>query len=476
MTIFLIMATYNNKHISFQINDSVTLSGFHDIIKKNFEISPTEDIELYIFDDDFKEYVLLVNMATIQNLQKIEVKKKIFETFVSTGTTGAGNFRTFSSSWICKFTLPDFGIVTNKLSRSLAVTRSDETTIVRSIFTEVQKFTLYPKSSEYTTITKCLLSKYPSLGKNFEAEVAEYNILEPTLYCNKYTVLEGMYIKKKLGVLQIPLELVNVLRFVKLFIKSSQPDYSFVELWKGKIIAHFQNHRHRHLKTLPVVQQRMLTKKRKNGPMDETLMSPPNKRSAVWGLTNYLPGRELGENDCTIREHTEFLQLEFKKLRPNYDRVNSSMTATLSDRRHKIVVDHSPIAEVIETWPWLKDENEEFTRISNLKNVENILRESLIKLSKPLKSMQHKYVSRYSGTVKDVIEKFEEIRDAEEKDESFRLGKGVIEIGKFQNIDLISEGNLKSTKFIFTTFIGINEKIFIMMLKLKFIAMLKLNP
>ncbi|RXG67377.1 hypothetical protein Avbf_17756 [Armadillidium vulgare] len=209
----------------------------------------------------------------------------------------------FSSSWICKFTLPDFGIVTNKLSRSLAVTRSDETTIVRSIFTEVQKFTLYPKSSEYTIITKCLLSKYPSLGKNFEAEVAE-------------------------------------------------------ELWKGKIIAHFQNHRHRHLKTLPVVQQRMLTKKRKNGPMDETLMSPPNKRSAVWGLTNYLPLRELGENDCTIREHTEFLQLEFKKLRPNYDRVNSSMTATLSDRRHKIVVDHSPIAEVIETWPWLKDENE----------------------------------------------------------------------------------------------------------------------
>ncbi|RXG60667.1 hypothetical protein Avbf_12112 [Armadillidium vulgare] len=52
-----------------------------------------------------------------------------------------------------------------------------------------------------------------------------------------------------------------------------------------------------------------------------------------------------------------------------------------------------------------------------MKNVENILRESLIKLSKPLKSMQHKYVSRYSGTVKDVIEKFEEIRDAEEKDE-----------------------------------------------------------
>ncbi|RXG53852.1 hypothetical protein Avbf_11627 [Armadillidium vulgare] len=172
----------------------------------------------------------------------------------------------------------------------------------------------------------------------------------------------------------------------------------------------------------------MLTKKRKNGP-DETLCS--SNKVCCLGLRNYLPGRELGENDCTIREHTEFLQLEFKKLRPNYDRVNSSMTATLSDRRHKIVVDHSPIVEVIETWPWLKDENEEFTPISIIKNVEDILRESLIKLSK-LKLMQHRYVSRHSGTVKDVIEKFEEIRDGEEKDESFRLGKGVIEIGNFK--------------------------------------------
>ncbi|RXG58855.1 hypothetical protein Avbf_11427 [Armadillidium vulgare] len=68
------------------------------------------DIELFIFSD-FKEYVLLVNMATIQNLQKIEVKKKI-------------SLKLFS----------------------LAVTISDETTILRSIFKEVQKFTLYENS------------------------------------------------------------------------------------------------------------------------------------------------------------------------------------------------------------------------------------------------------------------------------------------------------------------------------------------
>ncbi|RXG67600.1 hypothetical protein Avbf_18886 [Armadillidium vulgare] len=68
-------------------------------------------------------------------------------------------------------------------------------------------------------------------------------------------------------------------------------------------------------------------------------------------------------------------------------KVNSSMTATLSaDRRQKIVVDHSPIAEIIETWPLLKDENkainvkivlfQEFTPTPNIKYVEDILRVS----------------------------------------------------------------------------------------------------
>ncbi|RXG56632.1 hypothetical protein Avbf_09850, partial [Armadillidium vulgare] len=60
------------------------------------------------------------------------------------------------------------------------------------------------------------------------------------------------------------------------------------------------------------------------------------------------------------------------------------MTATLSaDGRQKILF-------------------QEFTPTPNIKNVEDILRESLIKLSKPLKLVQHKYVSRHSGTVENV--------------------------------------------------------------------------
>ncbi|RXG61029.1 hypothetical protein Avbf_14949, partial [Armadillidium vulgare] len=93
-------------NISFKINDFVNLSGFHDIIKKNSEISPTQRIlnSLYL-------------MTTLKNI---------------------------SSYWICKFTLLDFGIETNKLNinRYLAVTMLDETTILRSIFKEIQKFTL----------------------------------------------------------------------------------------------------------------------------------------------------------------------------------------------------------------------------------------------------------------------------------------------------------------------------------------------
>ncbi|KAB7508007.1 hypothetical protein Anas_01497 [Armadillidium nasatum] len=61
---------------------------------------------------------------------------------------------------------------------------------------------------------------------------------------------------------------------------------------------------------------------------------------------------------------------------------------------------------------------QELTRISNIKNVEDILRESNKVVEASEVSATYKYVSRHSGTVKDVIEKFEEIRDAEKKDDN----------------------------------------------------------
>ncbi|KAB7497955.1 hypothetical protein Anas_11520 [Armadillidium nasatum] len=61
---------------------------------------------------------------------------------------------------------------------------------------------------------------------------------------------------------------------------------------------------------------------------------------------------------------------------------------------------------------------QELTRISNIKIVEDILRESNKVVEASEVSATYKYVSRHSGTVKDVIEKFEEIRDAEKKDDN----------------------------------------------------------
>ncbi|KAB7500025.1 hypothetical protein Anas_14591, partial [Armadillidium nasatum] len=81
-------------------------------------------------------------------------------------------------------------------------------------------------------------------------------------------------------------------------------------------------------------------------------------------------------NDSSIREHAEFLKLQCKTL------------------------------------------FQELTRISNIKNVEDILRESNKVVEASEVSATYKYVSRHSGTVKDVIEKFEEIRDAEKKDDN----------------------------------------------------------
>ncbi|RXG71299.1 hypothetical protein Avbf_09578 [Armadillidium vulgare] len=116
-----------------------------------------------------------------------------------------------------------------------------------------------------------------------------------------------------------------------------------------------------------------------------------------------------GENDSTIREHTEFLKLEFKKLRSKLDEFNSSMTATLSaDRRQKIVVDHSPMLKSLK--PGLGSK-------MNMSYFRNLLQLPIYSERVSNKLVQHKYVSRHSETVEDVIEKIEEIRDAEEKDE-----------------------------------------------------------
>ncbi|KAB7503003.1 hypothetical protein Anas_12639 [Armadillidium nasatum] len=98
---------------------------------------------------------------------------------------------------------------------------------------EAMKLLFYPKSNDYRNITRALLVKYPSLGNTFEPVVAE-------------------------------------------------------EIWKSKIIGHFQNNRHRNLKTLPIVQNRSLKKRGFAHP----LKPPPNKRAAMHWLKNYLPERE----------------------------------------------------------------------------------------------------------------------------------------------------------------------------------------
>ncbi|RXG60925.1 hypothetical protein Avbf_09527, partial [Armadillidium vulgare] len=81
-----IMATYNNKHISFKINDFVNLSGFHDIIKKNSEISPTQRIlnSLYLMTTLKNMFCWLTwqQFRTYKKSKRIGVREKFLYIFI----------------------------------------------------------------------------------------------------------------------------------------------------------------------------------------------------------------------------------------------------------------------------------------------------------------------------------------------------------------------------------------------------------
>ncbi|RXG50715.1 hypothetical protein Avbf_16198 [Armadillidium vulgare] len=67
-----VLATWNTKNIAFHIDEDMKLTKLHDEIKSSFGIK--KEIDLFIFDEDFEEYVLLLNMSHIKHMHKILVK------------------------------------------------------------------------------------------------------------------------------------------------------------------------------------------------------------------------------------------------------------------------------------------------------------------------------------------------------------------------------------------------------------------
>ncbi|RXG52941.1 hypothetical protein Avbf_19112 [Armadillidium vulgare] len=79
--------------------------------------------------------------------------------------------------------------------------------------------------------------------------------------------------------------------------------------------------------------------------------------------------------NSSIREHTEFLKLQCKTVRRNFEVVFDDCLKYLIDDR-KIVVDYSPVPEITETWPWMKVENENDMMLGILQEEERSFEDS----------------------------------------------------------------------------------------------------
>lgn len=104
---------------------------------------------------------------------------------------------------------------------------------------------------------------------------------------------------------------------------------------------------------IPVVKAR----KRKATTTAQTV-APQKNAVPQWGMANYLPSRRASEDDASVELHIEWMQQELRKKKPNYQRVEVSLVATLADRRRWIVLKGALASEVKELYPWIFKEDE----------------------------------------------------------------------------------------------------------------------
>lgn len=84
----------------------------------------------------------------------------------------------------------------------------------------------------------------------------------------------------------------------------------------------------------------------------------PSKQMYMYGIKNYLPAPQEGEDEGTIGEHIKMLQSESKKRRQDSTLINHLMSVTLSHRRHGIINKQWTVPYLKTVFPCLFDEDE----------------------------------------------------------------------------------------------------------------------
>ena len=125
--------------------------------------------------------------------------------------------------------------------------------------------------------------------------------------------------------------------------------------WKDKIRTHFKSKRGRMGLDIPEVKaKRELYGKRKGGSAGNGL-TDFKKVCAMWGVKNFLPPMEEGEDEVTMAAHEKRLQhqsqLSIEK--ENKLVIKRLLNLTYLKRRKLLVTDYTKISTILELYPIL---------------------------------------------------------------------------------------------------------------------------
>ena len=134
---------------------------------------------------------------------------------------------------------------------------------------------------------------------------------------------------------------------------------SLQDMYKKKLTYFFQNKRDI-LKKEDLTAMNFIWRQKKSKSTTGQFQRSSSSTAAppVWGVRNYLPSMPESEDIGSIERHTMLMQEEKKKKWPDIQRVETSMTVTLSARRKMIVQENATIQNIKDTYPWLFTESQ----------------------------------------------------------------------------------------------------------------------
>lgn len=130
--------------------------------------------------------------------------------------------------------------------------------------------------------------------------------------------------------------------------------------WKKRLRTYFKNTRGK-TRDHPEMMQKQAIFGKKRGAENHGEAPLLKKTNKAWGVVNYLPEREIGEDDATQAAFVKKLQDQATLLSHRQDSqtiIDLAMRKTFPDRRKKIITEMALLDDVLTYYPQLANESQ----------------------------------------------------------------------------------------------------------------------